>query len=204
MACSSNAAAAILNGGRARRMAGADKARIEVEGTRIVHRQLAVLGERFDAVAMVGKSAVSPDDLPVEFVPDRLGGKGPVDGIAAGLAWSPEPWLFVVASDMPFLCLPLIDALLDARTSDSDIVCVGTLHRPQPLFALYHRRLLPFLDQALSEGQLRASELVTAPPAGVSVTRLPEAEARHLDPELRSFRNLNSPEDVLTSGGRIE
>jgi molybdopterin-guanine dinucleotide biosynthesis protein A len=127
-----------------------------------------------------------------------------LDGIAAGLAWSPEPWLFVVASDMPFLGLPLIDALLAARSEESDIVCVGLAERAQPLFALYHRRLLPVLDTILSEGRFRASSLLTDPPAGVRVTRLAEEEARRLDPELRSFRNLNSPEDVLTSGGRIE
>ena len=204
MTCSSAAAAVILNGGRARRMSGVDKANIEVQGLPIVHRQLSVLSARFDAVAMVGSSAALPNDLPLASLADRVGGKGPVDGIAAGLAWSPEPWIFVVASDMPFLCLPLIDALLDARTSESDIVCVGPLARTQPLFALYHRRLLSCFDKLLAEGRLRASALLTALPAGVSVTRLPESEARRIDPELLSFRNLNSPEDVFTSGARIE
>lgn len=185
-------------------MAGADKARIEIQGQSIVQRQLSVLAERFDAVAMVGKSAMPTDDLPVESLPDRVGGKGPIDGIATGLAWSPEPWLFVIASDMPLLSLPLIDALLGARTRESDIVCVDLKARAQPLFALYHRRLLPQLDKLLAQGQLRASALVTAPPSGVQVTRLPEAEARRLDPELRSFQNLNTPEEVLTFGGLIE
>jgi molybdopterin-guanine dinucleotide biosynthesis protein A len=202
MSCHS--AAAILNGGQARRMSGANKARIEVEGERIVDRQLAVLGERFESMAMIGKSAVDIDGLPLQPLEDRVGGKGPLDGIAAGLAWSPEPWLFVVASDMPFLSLPLIDALLEARTEESDIVCVGSTQRAQPLFALYHRRLLPVLDRILGEGRFRASSLLTDPPAGVRVTSLPEEKARRLDPELRSFRNLNSPEDVLTSGASIE
>jgi molybdopterin-guanine dinucleotide biosynthesis protein A len=204
MSAPSNAAALILNGGRARRMDGADKSRIQIEGKSIVHRQCEVLFKRFNAVAMVGAAVDLPTDLSLHALEDRVGGKGPVDGIASGLAWSPEPWLFVVASDMPFLNLDLIDALLAARDDRSDIVCVDTGSRAQPLFALYHRKLLPTLDRRLSEGLLRASELIEAPPDGLSVARLSEAEARKIDPELQSFRNFNSLEDVLTSGASIE
>lgn len=204
MSAPSNAAALILNGGKARRMGGADKSRIQVEGKSIVHRQCDLLSQRFEACAMAGKTIDIPTDLPLHALGDRVGGLGPVDGIASGLAWSPEPWLFVVASDMPYLSLPLIDALLAAREEKSDIVCVDCAGRAQPLFALYHRRLLPTLDARLGAGLLRASELLQSPPEGVSVTRLPEAVAREMDPELQSFRNFNRPEDVLRSGALIE
>ena len=204
MSVLSKAAALILNGGRSRRMGGADKSRIIVKGQRIVHRQISVLGERFQPIAMAGPAVDIPEELSLHSLADRVGGKGPVDGIAAGLAWSPEPWLFVVASDMPYLSLRLIDALLAMRDEQSDIICVATKARAQPLFALYHHRLLPALDSLLAEGRLRASELVTAPLAGVCVKSLPEEAARRLDPELLSFHNLNSPEDVLTSGASIE
>lgn len=201
---SHKAAAIILNGGQARRMSGADKAQIEIDGQSILNRQLEVLKQRFPDVAMVGKSQASGQPPPIPILQDRLGGKGPLDGIAAGLAWSPQPWLFVVASDMPFLSLALIDALLAHRNADSDIVCVGLEKRAQPLFTLYHLRVLPILDEFLGQGRLRASALLITPPEGLSLTYLPEAQARLCDPELRSFRNLNSPQDVLTSGGRIE
>ncbi len=200
----SNAAALILNGGRSRRMGGADKSRIQIEGKSIVHRQCELLSKRFAALAMVGAAIDVPADLPLQALDDRVGGRGPVDGIAAGLSWSPEPWLFVVASDMPFLKLALIDALLEARGGESDIVCVDTGGRAQPLFALYHRRLLPTLDLRLSSGQLRATELIADPPDGVSVARLSENVARKFDPELQSFRNFNSLEDLSSSGAVIE
>ena len=204
MSAPSKAAALILNGGKARRMGGADKSRIQVEGESIVHRQCELLSQRFESLAMVGNAIDIPAGLPLHALSDRVGGLGPVDGLASGLAWSPEPWLFVVASDMPFLSLPLIDALLAAREEQSDIVCVDSAGRAQPLFALYHRRLLPTLDIRLGEGALRASELLQSPPEGVSVTRLPEAVAREFDPDLQSFRNFNRPEDVLRSGASIE
>lgn len=198
------ACALILNGGHARRMGGVDKSQIRVEGERIIDRQLEVLCKRFDAIAIVGSSFEVPVGLPLHSLADRVGGKGPVDGIASGLAWSPEPWLFVVAGDMPYLSLPLIDALLARRTPASDIVCVEMEGRAEPLFALYHRRLLPLLDTRLATGRLRARDLVVPGGAGIQTTGLTEAEVRQIDPKLLSFRNLNRPEDVLTSGASIE
>ncbi len=200
----SNASALILNGGRSQRMGGADKSRIVVEGQSIAERQLEFLAQRFDSVAMVGDSITLPDAAEVEGLRDRVGGKGPVDGIAAGLAWTHCDWLFVLGSDMPYPSLPLLDALLDARRDESDIVCVLVAERAQPLFALYHRRLLPRLDARLAQGLLRAGALLREPLEGVVVETISEASARRLDPKLLSFRNLNSPEDVLTSGASIE
>jgi molybdopterin-guanine dinucleotide biosynthesis protein A len=185
-------------------MGGVDKSQIQVEGERILHRQLAVLSQRFDAIAIAGSSFEAPEGLSLHSLADRVGGKGPVDGIASGLAWSPEPWLFVVASDMPYLSLALIDALLSRRTPASDIVCVELAGGAEPLFALYHRRLLPLLDTRLAEGMLRARDLVLPGATGIQAATLSEAEVRQIDPELLSFRNLNRPEDVLTSGASIE
>ncbi len=195
----SNAAALILNGGRARRMGGVDKSSIEVEGRSIVQRQVQILRNRFDDIAMVGDAIELPKDLALQGIADRVGGQGPVDGIAAGLAWSPHPWLFVLASDMPYPSLPLLDALLEARREDCNLVCVLSGDRAQPLFALYHQRLLPLLDARLEEGLLRASDLVRKPISGVVVEPISESKARELDPKLLSFQNLNSPEDLLTS-----
>jgi molybdopterin-guanine dinucleotide biosynthesis protein A len=199
-----DAAALILNGGRSRRMGGADKSRIVVEGETILERQRQVLAQRFDAIAMVGDTRPAPDSPLMHSLPDRVGGKGPLDGIAAGLAWSPHDWLFVLASDMPYPSLPLLDALLDRRHESCDLVCVVIEERAQPLFALYHRRLLPIVDQRLAQGLLRVRELVREATEGVRIEEISESSARELDPELLSFRNFNRPEDVLTSGPSIE
>ena len=196
--------AIILNGGRARRMSGADKAQIKISGRSVLERQLEVLSQRFDAIAMVKQEPVDLAGHRLVSLVDRVGGLGPLDGIASGLAWSPEPWLFVMASDMPYPSLSLIDALLSARSDSSDLVGASIAGRAQPLFALYHRRLLPALEACLSERRLRASALLSNPPSGVRVTLLPEAEVLRLDPKLQSFHNLNSPKDVLTSGGQIK
>jgi molybdopterin-guanine dinucleotide biosynthesis protein A len=183
-------------------MQGRDKSTIAVHGRPIVERQLAVLVKRFSPIAMVGDH-VNTEGLEIEALPDRIGGKGPLDGIAAALAWSSKPWVFVIASDMPTPSLELIDALLSARSKESDIVGVVANGRAQPLFALYRQALLPLIEGRLRDGHYRASDLFDAS-SGVSLTSLSEEKLRQVDPELHSFQNLNTPEDVLTSGGRIE
>lgn len=193
------ASAAILNGGKARRMDGADKARLAVGGRRIADTQLAILRDRFDPIAMVVARAEQTSGLAVEPIFDRVGGLGPIDGIASALAWSPHPWVLVLACDMPDVHPGLLGMLLDARDERYDIVAAESGGRVQPLLALYHQRLLPLLDARLAEGHLRASELVGTPPAGVSVRLLSEEEVRRADPETKSFRNLNSPEDLSPS-----
>lgn len=197
----SDAAAVILNGGKARRMHSQDKSRLVLAGRTILDRQLAVLRPRFSHIAMVGGAAQEDG---VHSLVDREGGKGPLDGIAAALAWSPMPWVFVLASDMPCIEPALVDLLLRRRTSEAHLVGASIDGRAQPLLALYHRSLLATLDACLARTELRASELLLHPPAGVTVTLLSAEEVRLADANLRSFQNLNTPEDVLTSAASIE
>ena len=160
-----------------------------VEGQTILQRQRQLLAQRFDAIAMVGDTMDRPDSSLMHSLPDRVGGKGPLDGIAAGLAWSPEDWLFVLASDMPYPCLPLLDALLDARHEDCEIVCVMVEGREQPIFALYHRRLLPIVDGRMSRGLLRATDLVREAMMGVRVEKISEADRNISSTPFRISRN---------------
>ncbi|MBL4634548.1 MAG: molybdenum cofactor guanylyltransferase [Kofleriaceae bacterium] len=195
MTCS----AIILNGGGARRMAGVDKAWLEVAGQPIVLRQLEVLRQRFTDLAMVrGERQAKPQsmDLPIDLpmLGDRVGGLGPLDGIASGLAWCAHDWLLVVAGDMPFVNLEAIDTLLGQRRSDIDIVAANIDSRAQPLLALYNRRILPVLDQELANRRLRASAFLCKPPAGVRVAWLREDDFSQ--EALRAFDNLNTPEDL--------
>lgn len=72
-------------------MHGANKARMEVDGSRIADTQLAILRQYFDRIAMVVGRAEQAEDIAAEPIFDRIGGKGPIDGIASALHWSPEP-----------------------------------------------------------------------------------------------------------------
>lgn len=191
--------AAILDGGQARRLSGVDKAWIDIGGTSIIERQLAVVRQRCEPIAMAAGDRGEVRDLRVTSLTDRVGGLGPLDGIAAALAWSPSPWVLVLACDMPFVKIEVLDLLLRSRDAISDIVVPIANGAPQPLFALYRTRLLPLLDERLAAGKLRARDLFIETLNDHAVTQIPESKIREVDPKLASFKNLNRPEDILTS-----
>lgn len=202
-------AAAILAGGKGRRLGGVQKALIEVGGEAIARRQLRVLAPRCAPVALVASEAAPLAGLGVPVIADLVGGRGPVDGIAAALAWSPRPWLLVLACDMPLVSGAVLDLLAAARSDAADIVAPRTASGPQPLCALYRAELAGAVADGLRAGKDRAVELLSDPPAGARVAWLEEAALRQVDPELDSFLNLNRPADLLQihrldPGDRIE
>lgn len=189
-------AAAILAGGRGRRLGGRQKALIEIDGEAILDRQLRVL-----APLCASTCVVAPDPSPLArpglaLVRDRVGGGGPLDGLAAALAWSPSPWLLALACDQPNVSGAVIE-LLAAHRGGSDVVAPRIAGRAQPLLALYRRELAGVVLARLRAGRARAVELLEDPPPGTGVTWIDEPTLRSVNQTLDSFDNVNRPEDLL-------
>jgi len=187
------AAAAILAGGRARRLGGIAKPLVELGGWRIIDRQLAVLRPLFGAIAIVTNDPAPYGGLDIEIVADRMGpGLGPLAGLDAALAWLPAEAnaLVCVAGDMPFLAPPLVQHLRDAAGSPA---LVPRLARgPEPLCARYDRTLAPLVGAMLAAGE-RAMHVFVERAAPVF---LDEDALRAFDPELRTFMNVNDPSEL--------
>lgn len=123
-------------------------------------------------------------------IPDDQPGRGPLEGLATGLR-RVEGWALAVAADLPCVSPPVCQHLIAQACDRWDAVVPLVDDRPQPLHALYHRRCLPAIEAALAAGQRRMDSFWP----GVRLRRVPAAELRSLDPELRSFINVNTPEE---------
>ena len=64
--------------------------------------------------------------------------------------------------------------------------------RPEPTHALYSRECLPFIEERLKAGELKITGFYDR----VRVRYVEEREIRKFDPELLSFFNVNSPQDL--------
>jgi molybdopterin-guanine dinucleotide biosynthesis protein A len=175
-------AAAILAGGRARRLGGGHKGLVHVGGLSIVARQLAALralGSRLGECFIVANDANAYAGVGVRVVPDLNPGSGPLAGIEAAFAASDAAQLLVFACDLPF-----IDAgpLLDAPPADVVVARAGAV--VQPLHARYGRAIVPRLQARLAANQLRLFDLVDA------------LEPRYVDVDPRALCNVNTPEDL--------
>lgn len=184
--------ACILAGGRARRMGGAAKPLLVVDGVTILERQRALLAPRAREVLVALAEPGPLAERGLRAVYDRVAGAGPLAGIAAALAAIDTPWLLAVAGDMPAIAPALIDLLRGAARDDADAVAARVGGLPEPLLALWHRRALPALDARLARGACK----VAAALDDLRVAWLDEAALRAVDPALASFRNLNHPGEL--------
>lgn len=184
--------ACILAGGRARRMGGAAKPLLIVDGVTILDRQRALLAPRCREVilALAGPGPLA--DRGLRVVHDRIADAGPLAGITAALAAIDTPWLLAIAGDMPAIAPAVLDRLIALAAADVDAVAPRIGGRPEPLCALWHRRCLPALDARLGRGACK----VAAAFDDLRVAWLDEAAVRALDPSLASFRNLNRPDEL--------
>lgn len=178
----------ILAGGRSRRM-GRDKAGLPAgDGTLIEHLVRRLASVAADIIIAGGPSVWEVDG--VRKVEDRYPGLGPLAGIHAGLLAASRSWVWVVACDLPDV-EPGLGALLCGRAVGVEAVVPRVDDRPEALCAVYDRSLAPRIASFLQAGKRRVQDLL----AQLDVRYVPAAELRQVDPELRSFRNLNTPAD---------
>lgn len=188
-------AAAILAGGRATRLHGADKGGLTIGGRTIRERQLDALTGLVDEIFLVGGSGPASGDPPgVARVPDLAAGQGPLGGIQAALHRAGEAaCTLIVACDLPFLSRPFLAFLLDrARAAGAaDVVVPRSGDRLHPLCATYNRRVREAVDRRVESGTLAVRALFDE--VRVDVVE-PEVVAT-FDPEGVMFWNVNTPDE---------
>lgn len=130
------------------------------------------------------------------FTSDAYPGTGTLGGIATGLQHA-EGWAIVVACDLPFVdagvfaLLARFAAEQDAQRDRWDAIVPVVGGYEEPLHALYHRRCLPAIEARLAQGQRRVISFM----GDVRTCYVHEETLRSVDPELRSFINVNTPEE---------
>jgi molybdenum cofactor guanylyltransferase len=191
----SEIAAIILCGGRSSRM-GRPKASLPFgPGEVMLQRVVRLVREVVGPVVVVAAPDQDVPPLPPDIliVRDPIADRGPLQGLAAGLAALPieVEFAYATATDVPFLEPAWIRLLRDRiDTADLAIPLVGGYH--QPLAALYRRSTcLDAAERLIAEGRMRPAFLIEA----VCTIVLDEPTMRTVDPLLGTTRNLNTPQD---------
>jgi len=192
MSRNSSCAGIILAGGLNRRMAGRNKARLPIEGQTILDRLVALLGAFFDPIIIVTNQPRDYLDEGVILVTDLVDIRSSLTGIYSGLFYSPRPHAFITGCDMPFLKPELLELILKNLEARWDVVVPVTEEGYQPLSAIYSRRCLEPIANQLAERKLKVSHFFSK----VRIKKVPETSLRQVDPELKSFFNINTPEDM--------
>jgi molybdenum cofactor guanylyltransferase len=186
------AAGIVLAGGRSSRM-GTPKAWLEWRGSTLLDYVSGIVAHGTSGSVIVVRAPgqeLPPLPGSIEIVEDPEEGRGPLQGIAAGLAAVAEraDVAFVSAVDAPFLSSEFVRAVVEALRPGDEVavpVAGGRLH---PLAAAYRASVLATAEQLLAAGRLRATGLVEA-------CRARELDAAALPGGPDSLLNLNEPAD---------
>ncbi len=191
--------AAILAGGAATRMGGVQKGLLDVCGRPILDLAIDTLSGLFDDLLVVCK-----DPAPLEgYLRSRMGrvrvaldsfeARSSLTGIHAALQGARHPHCFVMACDAALVRPALVQALLDHLRPEDDVVIP---RKPdgyfEPLCAIYSRRCLAHIAAQLAAGDYKIINFF----GQVQVRPLPVEALLRADPDLVSFHNANTPEDL--------
>jgi molybdopterin-guanine dinucleotide biosynthesis protein A len=193
--------AAILAGGRARRLGGADKASLAVGGARIIDRQLAALAEVSDDIRIIANDPDRYAGLGIRVIADAVPGAGPLGGVYTALLDACHDRVLILACDLPFVTAALLQRLAAEGTAaeEIDAVVPRSARGLEPLCALYMKRCAGAIRARIEAGDLRVGGLV----ARLRVRELgPKALAPYDDGSL--FENVNTPHDHARARGWVE
>lgn len=180
--------ALVLAGGRSSRM-GRDKALLDWGGETLLERAVGFWQRsgRVDGVLVAEGIPGRCSPLPpgARAVPDRVPGRGPMEGLVSALLASGAELLYVSAVDMPNLTEQAI-----LPPPEHDAAVYRRLGRSEPLFGVYRRSVLSAAEALLEQGRGRMTDLLEAV----------ETDYYYTPPCLETvLQNLNTPADMLAA-----
>jgi molybdopterin-guanine dinucleotide biosynthesis protein A len=183
----------VLCGGRSSRM-GYPKALLPFGPELMLQRMVRLMRAAAGPIVVVAAPGQELPPLPADVivVHDRREGRGPLEGLAAGLAELPATAsaAYVTSCDVPLLRPAFVRRMIELHAEyEIAVPFAGGFHHP--LAAVYSKTVLPHVERLLGEDRLRPVYLFE-----VAQTRVvAEHELRGVDPELASLHNLNQPAD---------
>ncbi|MGH2461727.1 MAG: molybdenum cofactor guanylyltransferase [Chloroflexota bacterium] len=187
------ASAIVVAGGASRRL-GQDKRQLRLGSPRtLLEATVATVSALADdVVVVVSTDPTTFAGLTARVVQDPEPGAGPLNALVAGLAAIEHDVALVVACDLPFLSPALLGRLLDEPRDYDLLVPVRSDGRLEMLHAMYRTSCLEPARRRLAERRLKLAGLAD----DVRARFVDESWLRRDDPSLRSFLNLNTPEDL--------
>ncbi|MBU1163069.1 MAG: molybdenum cofactor guanylyltransferase, partial [Proteobacteria bacterium] len=113
-------------------------------------------------------------------------------GIHTGLFFTNNFYTFITACDIPFLKKELVETILENIEAGVDVIIPETSNGMEPLCAVYSKRCLKPVENNLIHKELKIKQFFKK----VRVKKLPENVLRERDPDLISFFNINTPDDL--------
>ncbi|OFV66843.1 MAG: molybdopterin-guanine dinucleotide biosynthesis protein MobA [Candidatus Syntrophoarchaeum butanivorans] len=189
----------VLAGGRSSRFGFRDKSLFKLDGTPLILHVLERMEKSVDEVVIslsddrqrwyISKILEGRD---IKIVIDEIREYGPIGGINASIKVIDSESLLIVGCDMPHLNPDVVDLLFGLLEGYDAAIPVWENGFLEGLHSVYNRdALLHATPECIRLGERRILDLIRR----LNVRYVPVKEIRRIDPELKTFTNINRPED---------
>jgi molybdopterin-guanine dinucleotide biosynthesis protein A len=186
--------AIVLVGGEARRANGQEKYFFTYQGRTFIERLVDSLKEVVDEIILVARNPEQCRRFEgvegVRCITDIRSGLGPIGGLHAGSVAAQGDLIFVSACDMPCINPAVISYLFERIDGYDAAIPVWNPDMLEPLHAVYRKTALVTYLESHDSLSLRAMIM------NLSARYVPVDEIKKIDPDLRTFTNINKLEDL--------
>lgn len=199
----------ILCGGQSRRM-GQDKGLMNLNGTPMIIHTLGIVVDIVDEIILVLrdkkqlclyekcvndlKTQNHEHSAEIKMVTDIETDQGPLFGLYTGLSNIKSEGALLLPCDSPFISHYFVNKMfeLTAESGLQAMVPVWPDGLTEPLHSYYSKDCIPVIEDRLRNGFRNVKSVLDK----IDVVYI---DVKTLDPDKKSFINLNRPEDIPTS-----
>lgn len=174
----------VLAGGASSRM-GRNKALMMLGDRTLIEIVTSAVRQVTGNVAIIGPPEIY-QHLGLAVFPDGTKGAGPLAGIETALTHTAAEWNLIVACDMPRVTPVLLRRILDEAEVHADAGCIlpeSAGGFVEPLCAMYRKRVLPAISQALAAGIRKITDALS------------QETVHYLRMSDEGFQNINTPDE---------
>jgi molybdopterin-guanine dinucleotide biosynthesis protein A len=180
----------ILAGGENRRIS-VKKGFLKINNKNIVEHNIEALKHVCNRVIISTNTPEKYSYLGIPMIGDIVKSQGPMIGIFSALSLPEVSSIFVIACDMPYINVKLLKYIFKKYANPYDAVVPMYNKEPQPLLSIYSESVLMRMRESIKQEKTSMRGFLQE----IKVLYISEEEVKSIDPEGRSFVNINTLQD---------
>jgi molybdopterin-guanine dinucleotide biosynthesis protein A len=192
----------ILAGGKSQRFRSLDKCFITLNNKPLLQHAIDNLSSVVDEIIVAARDEQQKEPIRnkisnnIVLVFDTLKGFGPLAGVLSGLERASYSYSLVIGCDMPFVNRYVVEFLFEVaeRGNYDAVVPKWENGMVEQLHAVYKREpMLAAIRDSIKKGDAKMLNVLLQLK---NVNYIPMKTIRGIDTELKTFRNINTPEEL--------
>ncbi len=148
----------VLAGGESSRM-GEDKSLMFFKEQQLIDYSLSAL-EPFCKEILISSSKDVHKLFNYKIISDEFNNIGPIAGLYSALKNSKTNYIIVLPCDSPMVKKEFVKYLISEISGNKDALIPTLNHFSEPLFAIYHKRILPIVEKQIEKQDYKLQNLL--------------------------------------------